>query len=248
MHKEDIRFGIKESTKDIARVMGRMFDGIAFRGFEHELVESLAEYARVPVWNGLSDSHHPTQALADLLTIREEFGKFQGIKIAYVGDGRNNMARSLMIAAGKTGLDLRIIAPTELQPDKRLVAETLEVKEHRSTSIAVTSDLREGLSDCDVVYGDVWVSMGEESLIQQRIALLRPYRITRKLLDMTGKDHSIYLHCMPALHDDSTEMARQYPDLIDVTDEVFEGPQSRVFEQAENRMHSIKALMVATVA
>ncbi len=243
---KDIRFGEKESVKDIARVLGRFFDGIVFRGFEHERVREIATWAGVPVWNALCDTYHPTQVLADLLTVREVFGRIRGVRLAYVGDGRNNLARSLMIGATKMGVDLRILAPRELSPAPELVKELMNdaaVGAH----IRVTREPREALEGCDAVYNDVWVSMGEEHLIEERVALLRPFKVTPRLMALSGRPDTIYLHCLPALHDDSTEFARAHPELCEVSDEVFESPQSRVFDQAENRMHTAKAVMVLTL-
>lgn len=244
---EDIRFGSKESVKDIARVLGRMFDGIAFRGFAHKIAVELAEHAGVPIWNGLTDDHHPTQALADLMTIEEAFGRTEGIKVAYVGDGRNNMVTSLAIGALKTGLDLRIVAPGALQPTDAAIAAWADRSAHPNARITVTDDVVAGVGDCDVVYSDVWVSMGEEDLIAERIDLLGAYQVTEDVMAATGKPHAIYLHCLPAFHDLDTELARAHPGIREVADDVFEGRRSRVFDQAENRMHTIKAVMVATV-
>ena len=244
---EDIRFGSKESVKDIARVLGRMFDGIAFRGFAHSTAVELADYAGVPIWNGLTDEHHPTQVLADLMTIEETFGRLQGVKVAYVGDGRNNMVTSLAIGALKTGLDLRIVAPEPLQPAAETVAAWATAPAHRQAKVTVTADVGVGVGDCDVVYGDVWVSMGEEDLVGDRIRLLGAYKVTAEVMDATGKPDAVYLHCLPALHALDTDFARAHPDVLEVSDTVFEGSQSRVFDQAENRMHTIKAVMVATV-
>jgi ornithine carbamoyltransferase len=245
--KDDIRFGIKESVKDIARCLGRLFDGIAFRGYSHDLVRCLAEHAGVPVWNGLCDTYHPTQVLADFMTIKEEFGRVKGVKVAYVGDGRNNMVTSLMVGAAKMGVDLRVVAPQGLLPAPDLVKRILARKESAPAAITVTTDLDEGLRGCDVVYGDVWVSMGEEGLVRERSQLLKPYKVTKGVMARTRNSESIYMHCLPALHDLDTDAARDNPDILEVDDDVFEGPQSRVFDQAENRMHAVKALMVATV-
>lgn len=247
--REDIRFGIKESVKDIARVLGRMFDGIAYRGSDDILLE-LAKYAGVPVWNGLSDKYHPTQALADLMTLKERFNGYKGIKMAYIGDGRNNVAISLIIASLKMGIDLRIISHKSLHPKAELVDEI--IKKCRETndlngSVLITDDLTEGLKECDAVYGDVWVSMGEEDLIDERITILKKFKVTKELIAMTGKQDTIYLHCLPALHDQSTEMAVKHPEIHEVENDVFEMENSLVFDQAENRMHTIKALMVLTV-
>lgn len=244
---EDVRFGIKESVKDIARVFGRVFDGIAFRGYAEEVLETLAEHAGIPVWNGLSDRYHPTQALADLMTMRDVFGNLNGLTVTYIGDGRNNQARSLAIAAVKMGLDLRILAPRELQPPAAeldvIRADELAV----GGTVTVTDDIAAALDGSAVVYGDVWVSMGEEDAIARRIELLAPYRVTSKTMALTGREDTIYLHCLPALHDLETEFAREHLGIQEVDDEVFESAQSRVFDQAENRMHTAKALMVLTV-
>ncbi len=243
---EDIRFGEKESVKDIARVLGRFFDGIVFRGFEHERVREIATWAGVPVWNALCDTYHPTQVLADLLTIREVFGRLRGVRMAYVGDGRNNLARSLMIGATKMGVDLRILAPPELSPPPELVKELMN-EAAVGAQILVTREPAEALAGCEAVYNDVWVSMGEEHLLAERVNLLRDLRVTPRLMALTGRPDTIYLHCLPALHDESTEFARAHPEVCEVTDEVFESPQSRVFDQAENRMHTAKAVMVLTL-
>jgi ornithine carbamoyltransferase len=243
---EDIRFGEKESVKDISRVLGRFFDGIVFRGFEHERVREIATWAGVPVWNALCDTYHPTQVLADLLTIREVFGRLRGVRIAYVGDGRNNLARSLMIGAAKMGVDLRILAPPQLSPPPALVKELMN-EAAVGAQILVTNEPAEALDGCEAVYNDVWVSMGEEHLLAERVDLLRELRVTPRLMALTGRPDTIYLHCLPALHDDSTEFARAHPEVCEVDDEVFESPQSRVFDQAENRMHTAKAVMVLTL-
>ena len=179
---EEIRFGIKESVKDIARVLGRMFDGIAFRGFEHQVVRDLAEHAGVPVWNCLCDQYHPTQVLADFMTIQEEFGRLRGLRMAYVGDGRNNMARSLVIGSIKMGIDLRVVAPKALQPDLDSLRKVYQPAPGETGRVRVTADLAEGLADCDLVYGDVWISMGEEDLVEERVKLLRDYKVTRDVM------------------------------------------------------------------
>ncbi|MCP5058716.1 MAG: ornithine carbamoyltransferase [bacterium] len=243
---EEIRFGRKESIKDVSRVLGRLFDGIVWRGFEHDIVKELAEHAGVPVWNALSDAYHPTQVLADLLTVREVFGRLRGVRIGYVGDGRNNQATSLMIGAAKMGVDLRILAPEPLAPSEALVKELL-TEASVGANITVTSDPERALVGCEAVYGDVWVSMGEEDLIEERIALLHDFKVTPELMALTGRPDTIYMHCLPALHDLSTEFAAANPEVCEVADEVFEHPQSRVFEQAENRMHTAKAVMVLSV-
>ncbi|MCO5060266.1 MAG: ornithine carbamoyltransferase [Rhizobiaceae bacterium] len=244
---ENIRFGHKESVKDFARLVGRLFDGIAFRGFEHEVAEQLAEHAGIPVWNGLTDTHHPTQVLADVMTFKEEFGTIAGLTIAYLGDGRNNMVTSLAIGALKFGYHLRIVAPAELQPTKTMMADINDNTPERLGSVTITDKVGDGVAGADVVYTDVWVSMGEKVPVEERIRLLKPYKVTPDVMKATGRANSIFMHCLPAFHDLETEVAREYPELIEVDDAVFEGPQSRVFDQAENRMHSIKALMLETI-
>jgi ornithine carbamoyltransferase len=244
---EDVRFGVKESVKDIARVLGRTFDGIAFRGFGEADVRALAEHSGIPVWNALTENYHPTQALADMLTIRELFGRLDTAPVTYVGDGRNNVVRSLVISAVKMGMDLRILAPPELQPSREEIAELSADDNAIGGRITVTDDAREALEGSAVVYGDVWVSMGEEALLEERVRLLRGYRVTSELMAMSGRDDTVYLHCLPAFHDLETEMARAHPDVREVDDDVFEGPNSHVFDQSENRMHTAKALMVLTV-
>ncbi len=244
---EEIRFGVKESIRDIARVLGRMFDGIAFRGFDHQVAVSLARHAGVPVWNGLTDEHHPTQVLADLMTIKEEFGRVSGTRIAYVGDGRNNMVTSLMVAAARTGMDLRIVAPDTLQPHPALVARALEAARHAGAGITVTSDIAAGVHGCAVIYNDVWVSMGEEAQLADRAASLAGYRVSEAMIAATGRADTIYMNCLPSLHDGQTSFGREHPEALDTEDAVFEAEYSRVFDQAENRMHTIKALLVSTI-
>lgn len=244
---ENIRFGHKESVKDFARLVGRLFDGIAFRGYDHAVAEELARHAGIPVWNGLTDTHHPTQVLADVMTFKEEFGRISGLNIAYMGDGRNNMVTSLAIGALKFGYNLRVVAPAALQPTAAMKSEINERTPERLGSIDVTENVAEGVADADVVYTDVWVSMGENVSVEERIRLLKPYKVTPDVMKATGRGGAIFMHCLPAFHDLETEVARQYPDLVEVDDAVFEGPQSRVFDQAENRMHSIKALMLETI-
>jgi ornithine carbamoyltransferase len=245
--KGDIQFGKKESVADTARVLGRMFDGIQFRGFSHQTVEQLAEFAGVPVWNGLTDDWHPTQFLADVLTMQEEFGDLAGQTLAYVGDGRNNVANSLMVGCAKLGMNCHIVSPDELRPEPGLVTAVEEIAAANGGSLFVTSSIEHGVADADAIYADVWASMGEEDLIAERIRTLGAYKITEKMMAMTGKPGTIFLHCLPAFHNLETEVARQYPGIQEVEDAVFEGPQSRVFDQAENRLHTIKAVMVATL-
>lgn len=245
--REEIRFGIKESVRDIARVFGRVFDGVLFRGFEHSTVAEFAEYAGVPVWNGLCDSFHPTQILADLLTLQENFGELEGLPVTYVGDGRNNVAITLAIAACKLGLDLRILSPKEVQPSKTQIDELLAAAASPKAKVTVTPVPEDALAGSAVVYGDVWVSMGEDEKTEERITLLRHLKVTEEMMALTGRADTIYLHDLPAFHDLETETAAAYPDILEVDDAVFEGSQSRVFDQSENRMHTAKALMQLTI-
>lgn len=229
------QIGKKESIEDTARVLGRMFDGIEFRGFSQETVEKLAKYSGVPVWNGLTDEDHPTQVLADFLTIKEKFGHLKGIKFVYCGDGRNNMSNALMIGASKMGMHFVIASPESLFPDEKLVAQCKEYAKESGATITITSDPKEAVKDADVIYTDVWVSMGEEEKAAERIAILKPYQVNSDLMKATGKDSTIFMHCLPAVREK------------EVTNEVIEGKQSVVFDEAENRMHTIKAVMVATL-
>ena len=245
--KGDIQLGKKESVKDTARVLGRMFDGIEFRGFSHQTAETLAEYAGVPVWNGLTDEWHPTQVLADLQTLIEEFGSLQGLALAYLGDGRNNMASSLLIGCAKMGMEVRVVAPEELQPGRELLQLAEETAAASGGKAIVTTDPELGVEGAHALYTDVWASMGEEDQIQQRISLLKPYKVTSQLMAATGRSNTVFLHCLPAFHDLETGLAQTYPDICEVEDAVFEGAASRVFPQAENRIHTIKAVMVATL-
>ena len=231
--KDDIQLGAKESIEDTARVLGRMFDGIQFRGFEHEKVEKLARYAGVPVWNGLTDTFHPTQILADMLTLKEHFGYLKGLNFVYCGDGRNNMANSLMIGCAKLGLNCKIITNPALYPDPELVALCRQYAAESGSSLVVTDDVK-GVIGADVIYTDVWCSMGEEALAAERIALLKPYQVNAAMMAMTEKE-TVFLHCLPAVKGN------------EVTEEVFESAASLVFDEAENRMHTIKAVMVATL-
>ncbi|MBN1355971.1 ornithine carbamoyltransferase [bacterium] len=245
--KGDIQLGKKESVADTARVLGRMFDGIQFRGFAHQTVELLAKHAGIPVWNGLTDRYHPTQILADFMTVIEEFGALEGIAFAYVGDGRNNVANSLMIGSAKMGVDFRIVAPPELYPADNLVSRCREICSCTGGSITITSDIAQGVDGADALYTDVWVSMGEEDKITERIGLLKPFKITPEMIEATGNPDAIFLHCLPAFHNLETELARRFPDICEVSDAVFVGNRSRVFDEAENRVHTIKAVMVATL-
>lgn len=230
----EIQLGHKESIEDTARVLGRMFDGIEFRGFKQEHVEALARYSGVPVWNGLTDEYHPTQILADLLTMREYFGYLKGLKFVYLGDGRNNMANSLMIGCSKVGVDFAIVAPEALWPTKELIALCQGYAKESGSSITVTDDVN-GVEGADVLYTDVWASMGEEDKAAERIAMLKPYQINQELMERTGKDTTIFMHCLPAVKGN------------EVTEDVFESKASVVFDEAENRLHTIKAVMVATL-
>lgn len=234
LSKDDIQLGYKESVEDTARVLGRMFDGIEFRGFSQDTVEKLAKYSGVPVWNGLTDEYHPTQILADFLTIKEQFGKLKGIKLVYVGDGRNNMANSLMIGSAKMGIDFTILAPKSLWPSEKLVEKCNEYASESGSVIKVDDSL-DAVKDADCLYTDVWCSMGEEELAAERVALLRPYQVNDALISRTGKDNTILLHCLPAVKGN------------EVTAEVFERFADVIFDEAENRMHTIKAVMVATL-
>ena len=251
------QIGHKESMKDTARVLGRMYHGIQYRGHGQELVEALAEHAGVPVWNGLTNEFHPTQLLADLLTMQEHLPEkaFSEMTFAYVGDAHNNMGNTMMEAAALVGLDLRLVAPKGCWPDEALVAECRKAAEKTGGKITLTEDIAEGVHGADFIYTDVWVSMGEPKEVwQERIALLRAYQVNSAMLALTGNPAVKFLHCLPAFHDDQTtlgqQMAEQY-DLhggMEVTDEVFESAHSVVFDQAENRLHTIKAVMVATLA
>ena len=232
--KNDIQLGHKETIEDTARVLGRMFDGIEFRGFSQQAVEKLAEFSGVPVWNGLTDDDHPTQVLADLMTIREHFGRITGIRLTYLGDGRNNMANALMIGASKMGMDFVIGAPEELFPKQELMDLCNSYNKLSGGSVTVTTDPYAAVKGADVLYTDVWASMGEEDKSAERVALLRPYQVNTAIMAATGNENTVFLHCLPAVRGN------------EVTDEVMEGPASLVFDEAENRMHTIKAVMVAT--
>ncbi len=248
----DSQMNKKESVEDTAKVLGRFYDGIEFRGFEQETVEDLARFAGVPVWNGLTDLYHPTQVLADMMTIREYVHKpLNQVKFVYAGDARNNMGNSLMIGCAKLGLDFAAFAPRELWPDEGLVEEMKAVARETGGSIEC-SDQLEVVKGADVLYTDVWVSMGEEAMFEERIAQLKDFQVNQKMVDMTGNDQVIFLHCLPAFHDLNTTIGRQVQEeygltAMECTDEVFRGKHSRVFDQAENRLHSIKAIIVATI-
>jgi len=232
--KDDIQLGHKESVEDTARVLGRMFDGIEFRGFKQETVEKLAKYSGVPVWNGLTDMYHPTQILADFLTLKEQFNKLTGLKLVYAGDGRNNMANSLMIGSAKLGLHFTILAPKSLWPEGELVSLCNEYAKESKGTITITEDIN-AVEGADAIYTDVWCSMGEEELAAQRISLLKPYQVNEELMALTGNEKAVFLHCLPAVKGN------------EVTHEVFDKYADVIFDQAENRMHTIKAVMVATL-
>ena len=237
LSKNDIHLGVKETVADTARVLGRMFDGISFRGFKQETVEKLAEYSNVPVYNGLTDQFHPTQALADIMTIEEAFETIENRKIVYIGDGRNNVANSLLIICSKLGVDCTVVAPEFLQPEEGLINYCREcIKSCGNNSVIdITSDIKEGVQGADVLYTDVWVSMGEEDKKNERIELLMPYQVNDKLLEMTENSEAIFLHCLPAVRGN------------EVTESVMDGAASRVWDQAENRKHTIKAVMLCTL-
>ena len=248
------QIGVKESMKDTARVLGRMYDGIEYRGFAQKTVEELAEYAGVPVWNGLTNEFHPTQILADFLTMREHAGKpLREVSYAYLGDARYNMGNSLLVGGAKMGMDVRIVAPKALQPAAELVEECRRIAAETGARITVTDDVSEGVRGCDFLYTDVWVSMGEpDEVWKERIALLKPYQVSASLMARTGNPECKFMHCLPAYHNLETAVGRDVfskfgLDGVEVTEDVFESPASIVFDEAENRMHTIKAVMVATL-
>ncbi len=246
------QIGKKESIKDTARVLGRMFDGIEYRGYGQEIVEQLAEYAGVPVWNGLTNEFHPTQMLADMLTIREHLGRLQGLKFVYMGDARYNMGNSLMVTCAKLGMHFVACTSKKYFPDQKLVDYCNEVAKTTGATITLTEDVKEGTKDADVLYTDVWVSMGEPAEVwEERIHDLLPYQVNAAAM-ANAKDSAIFMHCLPAFHDLETGIGREIHEKfglteMEVTDEVFEGSQSVVFDEAENRMHTIKAVMLATL-
>ncbi|WPC43690.1 ornithine carbamoyltransferase [Clostridium sp. JS66] len=248
------QMGKKESAADTARVLGRMYDGIEYRGFSQSTVEDLAKYSGVPVWNGLTDADHPTQVLADFLTAIEHFDKpLNKVVFAYTGDGRNNMANALMIGAAKMGMDFRIVSPKELFPEEALVNKCKKIAEETGAKITITDNVDAGVKDCDVIYTDVWVSMGEaDEVWAERIKLLTPYQVNMEMLKKTGNSKVKFMHCLPSFHDLKTKVGKEIHgkfglDSMEVTDEVFESKYSVVFDEAENRMHTIKAVMVATL-
>ncbi len=246
------QIGKKESIADTARVLGRMYEGIEYRGFGQDIVEELAKYAGVPVWNGLTNEFHPTQMLADLLTIREHFGRLKGIKLTYMGDARYNMGNSLMVACAKMGMDFTACTTKAYFPAEELVKTCEEIAAKTGGSVTLTEDVEQGVSGADVIYTDVWVSMGEpEEVWTSRLHDLKPYQVNRRVMELAGKD-AVFMHCLPAFHDLNTGIGREISEKygineMEVTDEVFESPQSIVFEEAENRMHTIKAVMAVTL-
>ena len=246
------QMGKKESIPDTARVLGRMYDGIEYRGYSQQLVEELAKYSGVPVWNGLTDQFHPTQMLADLLTIEEKLGRLKGVNFTYMGDARNNMGNSLMVACAKMGLNFTACAPRELFPAEELVNTCRAIAAENGCTVTLTEDVKEGTAGADVIYTDIWVSMGEpDEVWAERIKLLTPYQVNAAAM-RNAKDTAIFMHCLPSFHDTRTtigaDIAKKFgiPEM-EVTDEVFEGRQSVVFDEAENRMHTIKAVMYATL-
>ena len=246
------QIGKKESIRDTARVLGRMYDGIEYRGFGQEIVEELAKYAGVPVWNGLTNEYHPTQMLADLLTIREHLGRVEGVKLVYMGDARYNMGNSLMILCAKMGMNFVACAPKKYFPNEALVKECEAFAKESGATITLTEDVKEGTKGADVIYTDVWVSMGEpDEVWEERIKELSPYKVTKEVMENAGSQ-AIFLHCLPAFHDLETTIGKEMGERfgikdMEVTDEVFESEQSVVFDEAENRMHTIKAVMAATL-
>ena len=247
------QMGKKESIKDTARVLGRMFDGIEYRGYEQKTVECLAEYSNVPTWNGLTNEYHPTQMLADFLTILEEKGRLRGIKMAYFGDGRYNMGNSYLVTAAKLGLDYRMVGPKELWPNEELRKKCIELARQTGAKLTFTEDINEGAKDCDVITTDVWVSMGEpDEVWKERIDLLKPYQVNKDVMALAKPD-AIFIHCLPSFHNLETKIGMEvYQKFglngLEVTEDVFESKQSKVFEEAENRLHTIKAVMLATMS
>jgi ornithine carbamoyltransferase len=248
------QMGTKETMKDTARVLGRMYDGIEYRGFGQDIVEELAQYAGVPVWNGLTNEYHPTQVLADFQTMMEHSDKpLSQVKFAYLGDARNNMGNSLLVGAAKMGMDFRSVAPVSVQPNPELVSQARAIADETGAAITITDDLDSGLKDCDFLYTDVWVSMGEsEAAWKERIELLKPYQVNAAAMEKTGNPNVKFLHCLPAFHNRETKIGEEIYqkfglEAMEVSEEVFESPASIVFDEAENRIHTIKAVMVATL-
>lgn len=246
------QMGKKESIADTARVLGRIYDGIEYRGFSQKVVEEIARYAGVPVWNGLTDEFHPTQMIADMLTIEENFGYLKGINFTYFGDARNNMGNSLMVSCAKMGLNFTACAPKELFPDEKLVGICKKIAAENDCSITLTEDVKVGAKNADVIYTDIWLSMGEpDEMWEKRINLLRPYQVNKNIMDSANKN-AIFMHCLPSFHDTNTIIGKAISEKfnlneMEVSNDVFESKQSVVFDEAENRMHTIKAIMYATL-
>lgn len=246
------QIGKKESIADTARVLSSMFDGIEYRGFGQEIVEELAHYSKVPVWNGLTNEFHPTQILADFLTVKEHFGKLKGIKLVYMGDARFNMGDSLMVGCAKMGLDFTACAPRNYFPDRALISECEKIAAGSGATLSFEPDVAKAVKGADVIYTDIWVSMGEpEKVWEERIAALSPYQVNSKVMSLAG-DNAVFMHCLPSYHDMKTAIGKEMCEkfgrtAMEVTDEVFESPRSLVFKEAENRMHTIKAVMAATL-
>ena len=246
------QMGKKETIEDTARVLDKMYDGIEYRGFGQEIVESLAKYSKVPVWNGLTNEFHPTQMLADVMTIQEEFGDLKGRKLVFCGDARNNVGNSLMVVSAKLGMNFACCAPKNLWPEESLINECKQIATETGATITLTEDIMEGTKDADAIYTDVWVSMGEPmELWQERINLLKPYQVTMQVMN-NAKENAIFLHCLPSFHNNETTIGKEIEEKfgikeMEVTDEVFESSKSSVFEEAENRLHTIKAVMLETL-
>ena len=246
------QMGKKESIADTARVLSRMYDGIEYRGFEQSIVEDLARYSSVPVWNGLTNEFHPTQMLADVMTIEEHFGHLEGINMVFMGDARNNVGNSLMVVSAKMGINFTVCAPKELWPNEELINECREIASLNGSFINLTEDVMEGTKNADVLYTDVWVSMGEDdSVWENRIKLLKPYQINKEVIS-NANERAIFLHCLPSFHDLNTKIGKDIYDKfgipeMEVTNDVFESEHSKVFDEAENRMHTIKAIIYATM-
>lgn len=250
--KDDIHLGKKESVSDTAKVLGRMYDGIEFRGFAQDTVETLATYSGVPVWNGLTDQWHPTQMIADFLTLKENFGYLRGLTLTYLGDAHNNVANSLLITAAKLSVNIKFGAPKSLWPDEQIVQRAQKIATENNSQILITEDVLEAVVDADAIYTDVWISMGDQVDPAQRIKQLLPYQINQSLIEQTGKKNTIVMHCLPAYHDHGTVVGKQLGeqfdmDALEITDGVFNGEHSVVFDEAENRLHAIKAIMAATL-
>ncbi|MBR0023414.1 MAG: ornithine carbamoyltransferase [Muribaculaceae bacterium] len=246
------QMGNKESLEDTAKVLGRMFDGIEYRGFDQDIVEDLGRYAGIPVWNGLTTEFHPTQMLADVLTIEENFGRYKGLKMVFMGDARNNVANSLMVVSAKLGINFVACGPKDNMPDAKLVATCRKIAKENGCTITLTDDVKKGTKNADVIYTDIWVSMGEPAeLWEKRIKLLSPYQVNDAVM-ANANPEAIFLHCLPSFHDLETSVGREIYEKfglkeMEVTDKVFRSPQSKVFDEAENRMHTIKAVMYATL-